>query len=237
MNLAYEKTAGFFDADGDRIAPELGQGDLADTDSVNLAGKMRWSDAEQAITLSLSHLKRDQDTDYTRIDGDSGKAIAVSGLELDDQSAVENTQANLAWSLYDTPLGALDAQLYYRDSYNRFLPFDGRPYSSWNHLAQTELSGEYWGSRLTLNTPITNQSMLRWGVDFNHATETGPVLTYDGDVYNSSNKLKFVQTGQKTFVPKIKQKTLGGFAQLETDLTEPANLGSRPTLRDHFSQI
>ena len=220
LNLAYEKTAGFFDANGDRIAPELGQGDLADTSSVNLAGKVRWSDAEQAITLSLSHLKRDQDTDYTRIDGDSGKAIAVSGLELDDQSAVENTQANLAWSLYDTPLGALDAQLYYRDSYNRFLPFDGRPYSSWNHLAQTELSGEYWGSRLTLNTPITNQSMLRWGVDFNHATEEGPALIYDGDIYDSSNKLRFVQTGQKTFVPEITQKTLGGFAQLETDLTE-----------------
>ncbi len=220
LTVGYEQTGGFFDAAGDRIAPELGQSDLSDTGSLTLAGKVRWSDDKQAITLSVNHLERDQDTDYTRVDGYDGKALAVSGLALDKQTAVENTQLNLAWSLYETALGALDAQLYYRDTYNRFLPFDGRPYGSWNHLAQTELSGQYWGSRLTMNTPVNDAIMLRWGVDFNHATEDGPALIYDGDIYDSSNKLNFVQTGKKGFVPEIRQKTLGGFAQLEADLSD-----------------
>lgn len=221
FNLAFDRQNGYFDADGDRIAPEPSQADFSDTDSYSLAGKLRWHGDEQSLTLSFNHLDVDQDTDYV-LDATShpNKAITRSGLQLDDQARTRNSFVNLVWDAESTALGYIDAQVYYRDNYARFVPFDGRPYGGWQHIAQSTLDAEYWGSRLTINTELNETALVRWGLDYSHALEDGPVLTYDGTAYDNSNGLNLVHAATKPFVPEIEQNSLGAFAQLEMDLND-----------------
>lgn len=221
FNLAFDRQNGYFDADGDRIAPEPSQADFSDTDSYSLAGKLRWHGDDQSLTLSFSHLDADQDTDYV-LDATSNpnKAVAKSGLQLEDQARTRNSFINLAWDADNTALGDMDAQVYYRNNYSRFVPFDGRPFGGWNHIAQSTLDAEYWGSRLTINTELNETALVRWGLDYNHAREDGPVLTYDGTAYDNSNGLNLVHVATKAFVPEIEQNSIGAFAQLEMDLSD-----------------
>lgn len=235
LNLAWEQQRGFYDADGDRIAPEPSQGDLSDTDSLSVAGKLRWFFDNSTLTLSANHYDAEQDTDYgsdpsvASLPAGNVAALAASGLQLDEQNRTRNSMINLAWAIEETALGAIDTQLYYRDYHARFTPFDGRPYSTWNSIAQSYLDSETWGGRLTINTELSERSMLRWGADYQLEDSEMPVTTYDGDAFDNSNGLVFVDSGDRTFMPPIEQQSLGLFAQLEMELTEQLRweLGSR----------
>ncbi|OMH33824.1 TonB-dependent receptor [Motiliproteus sp. MSK22-1] len=226
VNLAWESQGAFFDADGDRIAPEPSQGDLSDTDSLSLAGKLRWFLDAGTLTFSASHFDAEQDSDYgsdpsvKSQPAGSVKAKAIPGLQLDEQNRTRNSLLNLAWSADQTPLGSLDAQAYYRDYHARFTPFDGRPYSSWNALAQSFIDTETLGARLTLSTDINDNNLVRWGMDLNREKSEMPVTTYDGDAFDNSGGLVFINTGDKTFMPPITQDNLGAFAQLESNFSD-----------------
>ncbi|SBT17247.1 Ferric aerobactin receptor precursor [Marinomonas gallaica] len=225
LNLAWESTNSFFDADGDRIAPEPSQGDMSDTDSLSLAGKARWFTDKGTLSLSANHFDAEQDTNYASdpsvaaLPAGSVKAQALPGLQLDKQNRTRNTLLNLAWDTDKTPLGSLDAQVYYRDYHARFTPFDGRAFGTWNSLAQSYLDSESIGSRLTFNTDLTKASRLRWGLDMNREKSEMPVTTFDGTAYDNSNGTIFADTGDEVFVPPITQDNIGGFAQLESNLT------------------
>lgn len=226
INLAWESTNAYFDADGDRIAPEPSQGDMSDTDSLSIAGKARWFLDQGTLTLSANHFDAEQDSDYTsdpsvaNLPAGSAKAKALSGLQLDKQNRTRNTLLNLAWQSDHTPLGSLNAQAYYRDYHARFTPFDGRAVATWNSLAQSYLDSESIGSRLTLNTTLTEASHLRWGLDMNREKSEMPVTTYDGAAYDNSNGTVFIDTGNRTFMPPITQDNIGAFAQFEHNLTD-----------------
>lgn len=226
LNLALEQQGARFDSDGDRIAPEPSQGDLSDTGSINLVGKLRWVLEGGTLSLSANHFDAKQDTDYASdpsvaaLPAGSAKARAISGLQLDKQNRTRNSVVNLAWSADETALGSLDAQVYYRDYFARFNPFDGRPYSSWNALAQTYLKSENLGGRLTLETKINENNLLRWGLDLNREKSEMPVTTYDGTAFDNSGGLIFIDTGDRTFMPPITQENVGLFALFESDLTD-----------------
>ncbi|PJE53597.1 TonB-dependent receptor [Marinomonas sp. BSi20584] len=225
FNLAWESTNSFFDADGDRIAPEPSQGDMSDTNSLSLAGKARWFTKKGTFTLSANHFDAEQDSDYASapsvaaLPAGSVKAQAIPGLQLDKQNRTRNTLLNLAWEMDKTQLGSLDAQVYYRDYHARFTPFDGRTISTWNSLAQSYLNSESMGSRLTFNTDLTKASRLRWGLDMNREKSEMPVTTFDGTAYDNSNGTVFIDTGDRVFVPPITQDNIGAFAQFESNLT------------------
>jgi len=226
LNLAWESQSAFFDADGDRIAPEPSQGDLSDTDSLSVAGKLRWFLDSGTLTLSANHLDADQDSDYASdpsvaaLPDGSVKARAIPGLQLKEQNRTRNSQINLAWSAEQTPLGSMEAQAYYRNYHARFAPFDGRPFSTLKVLSQTQLDSETWGGRLTLNTELNEKNLLRWGLDLSREKSEGPVTTYDGTTFDSSGGLVFIDTGDRTFMPPITQDNIGAFAQIEHDFND-----------------
>lgn len=226
VNIAWEARNAFYDADGDRVAPEPSQGDLSDTDSLSVSGKARWLMNDSSLTLSANHFDAEQDTDYasdpsvTDLPAGSVKAQALPGLQLDKQNRTRNSLINLAWQTEHTALGSLDAQVYYRDYHARFTPFDGRAFGTWNSLAQSYLDSESIGSRLTFNTDLGDDSQLRWGLDLNREKSEMPVTTYDGAAYDNSNGRIFVDTGDRTFMPPITQDNIGTFAQFESYLQE-----------------
>ncbi|WP_271271200.1 TonB-dependent receptor [Aliamphritea hakodatensis] len=220
FNVAWEQTKGFFDADGDRIAPEPSQGDLSDTGSISLAGKLRWHLEGSMLTLSASHFDAEQDTDYTSdasvnsAPKGSVKAKAISGLQLDKQPRTETSLLNLAWNVDSTPLGSMDAQVYYRDHHARFFPFASTP------VQQYFLNSESIGSRLTFNTDIDDDNLIRWGVDYNHEDYENPQSTYDRTDYDNSDGRVFTDTGDRIGRPPATQEDLAAFAQYEQNLTE-----------------
>lgn len=235
LNLAWERRGAFFDADGDRIAPEPSQGDLSDTDSLSLAGKLRWFFDGSTLTLSANHFDAEQDTDYASdpavaaLPAGSVKARAISGLQLDKQNRTRNSLVNLAWSADQTLLGSLDAQAYYRDYHARFTPADGRNWSTWGVLGQTFQDTETVGARMALSTELSEASLVRWGMDLSREKSEAPITTYDGDAFDNSGGLEFINTGDRTFMPPITQDNVGAFVQLEHDFSDRlrGELGTR----------
>lgn len=235
INLAWDRNGAFYDADADRIAPEPSQGDLSDTDSFNVGGKLRRFFDSGTLTLSANFFDAEQDTDYASDpavaseEPGSVKARAIPGLKLDRQNRVRNNLFNLGWSSASTPLGSLDAQAYYRDYHARFFPADGRTWSTWGVIGQTVLDSETVGSRLTLNSDLGDDTLVRWGLDMSREKAESPITTYDGAAFDNSGGLVYVETGDRVFMPPLTQDNLGVFAQLEHYFTDKvrAEVGTR----------
>lgn len=226
-----EQTQGFFDAEGDRIPPEPSQGDLSDTRTLDFLGKLGYEFGDQRVQFTASYKDSEQDTDYISDpavnDAEPGeeKARALKGLELDEQTANENLVLNLDYSKQNLLGSTLRSQVYFRDYYSNFFPFDartlpnGEPNTKWNAVAQTYQNTEVYGGRLTFDTPITPLeslgASLLWGADVNREKTEGPARIYDGDAYDESGGRRFVQIDERTFMPELTTDSLGIFGQLE----------------------
>ncbi|MGR3463111.1 MAG: TonB-dependent receptor [Roseovarius sp.] len=235
FSVTGEQTQGFFDADGDRIAPEQSQGDLSDTGTVDVLGKLGYEFGDQRLQFSFTYLNAEQDTDYVSdqsvnaLPAGSVKARALKGLELADQTNRENLTLNLDYSKDDLLGSRFDSQFYYRDYSTRFHPFDGRPFAGWNNLAQSFLESEVYGGRATFNTPVdalaAHGANLIWGADLKNEKTRMPVTVFDGGIFDASGGNRFVVTDpERTFMPELTTESYGVFGQLELFPTERLTL-------------
>lgn len=231
ITAMHRQSGAYYDADGDRIAPEPSQGDMFDADITSIGTKLGFSYGAQRFQLMFNQLKADQNTDYgsdasvTALPPGSVPARARKGLELDQQNVIDNTVLSLDYIHEDLLNSHLHAQLYYRDYQTRFYPFDARRFSSWgNHIAQSYVSSETNGGRVTLQTPLSfisqDTTELLWGMDFMVEDTEMPVTTYDSASFDDSNGLVFVDTGDKTFMPLMTHESVAGFAQLRHRFNE-----------------
>lgn len=223
LDLGVRHIGGSFDANGRRIAPEPSQGDLFDSDSFNIGGKLGLRiDDYQRFRLSLSHSDAKQNSDYTSdpsvaaLPPGSVPASSLTGLQLDEQNRITNTIGNLEYS-HDDLLGShLSAQAYYRDYFSRFTPFDARAVSTrGGFVDQVMQNSEVFGSRLTLRTPLGENTELVWGGDFNHERSDMPLDVFDPVIYDNSGGLVFEKIGQQTYLPELTTISTGTFAQLQ----------------------
>ncbi|MPZ11432.1 MAG: TonB-dependent siderophore receptor [Kiloniellaceae bacterium] len=221
-----EQTQGFFDAEGDRIPPEPSQGDLSDTGTLDLLGKLGYEFGDQRVQATVSYLNAEQDTDFisdpavNAFPAGSVKARPLDGLQLDEQTSNENLILNLDYTKQDLFGSKLQAQAYYRDYHSRFFPFDGRPFGGWNAIAQTYLNSEVYCGRLTVDTPITAidglDANLLWGADVNREETEQPADLFDGADFDASGGRVFTKTDDgRTFVPLTTTESYGVFGQLE----------------------
>ncbi|MNZ42109.1 Ferric aerobactin receptor precursor [compost metagenome] len=212
-----------FDANGHRIAPEPSQGDLFDANTYNIGGKLGLRiDEDQRIQLSASHYDAQQDTDYASdpsvalLPPGSVPARALKGLELDEQNRIKNTLANLEYSHQDVLGSALSAQLYYRDYFTRFTPFDARGVATRGRFVdQVMQNSEVFGSRLTLRTPLGEATELVWGGDLNRERSDMPLDIFDPALYDASGGRVFEKIGKRTYMPELTTLSTGAFAQLQ----------------------
>jgi iron complex outermembrane recepter protein len=219
-----EKTNGYYDADGDRLAPEPSQGDSYDSPIYSLDTKVSKEWDNQKLTLSALWYSLEQDSDYASDPSAATepyitKARAIKGLQLDKQNEIKNLVLNAQYQRLLTEDATLHTQAYYRDYAARFAPFDGRPFATWDHLAQTYLESSNIGLRITINTQLSDSIELDWGLDTNDERSEMPVTTYDGQVYDDSNGLVFQPLGDKDFVPEISHKSLAGFTQIRAKIS------------------
>ncbi|MBH3430893.1 TonB-dependent siderophore receptor [Pseudomonas alkylphenolica] len=214
-----------YDANGHRIAPEPSQGDLFDANTYNIGGKLGLHiDEVQRIQLSASHYNAEQDSDYTsdpsvaRLPPGSVPARPLSGLSLDEQNQIKNTLLNLEYAHSDILGGTLNAQLYYRDYFTRFTPFDARAVATrGRNVDQVMQNSEVYGSRITLRTPLGDKgnTELLWGADFNQERSDMPIDIFDPRVYDASGGRVFDKIGKLTYMPDLTSRSVGGFAQLQ----------------------
>ncbi|APO82861.1 TonB-dependent siderophore receptor [Pseudomonas putida] len=214
-----------YDAHGDRIAPEPSQGDLFDSNIYNIGGKLGLHiDENQRIQLAVSHYDARQDTDYAtdpsvaKLPAGSVPANAIKGLDLDEQNRIRNTLVNLEYENLDILGNRLSAQMYYRDYFTRFTPFDARAVATrGGNIDQIMQNSEVFGSRLTLRTPLgdSGSTELVWGGDYNQERSDMPLDVFDPAAYDASGGLVFDKTGKLTYMPPLRTRSAGAFAQLQ----------------------
>lgn len=221
---------GSYDAHGERIAPEPSQGDLFDSNIYNIGGKLGLHiDENQRIQLAASHYDARQDTDYAtdpsvaKLAAGSVPANAIKGLDLDEQNRIRNTLLNLEYENLDILGSRLSAQMYYRDYFTRFTPFDARAVATrGGNVDQIMQNSEVFGSRLTLRTPLgdSGSTELVWGGDYNQERSDMPLDVFDPAAYDASGGLVFDKTGKLTYLPALKTRSAGAFAQLQHRFNE-----------------
>ncbi len=230
VSAAFTNNGSFFDAAGDRIpADPNGQGGLADAQTVNLFGKFGVEfDEQQRLELTFNRFDTSQDTEFTSdpiVNTLAGrqKARALEGLDLEDPQGTENTVINLDYT-HDNIFGSrVQGQVYYRDFFTRFFPFDARNFASLgNSIFQSRVESEKVGGRLQIETPLFNQgtASLLWGLDYFNEDTSQPVGIFDPATYDNSGGLAFRQIGDRIWTPPLELNSLGLFAQLNWDISD-----------------
>lgn len=228
VSAGIEKNSGFFDAEGDRIPPDLPstQGSLADTTALSLFGKIGWNLGDHRLQFTVNHYNTQQNTEYASDPSvnafplQAQKARTRRGLELSTQPTTRTTQytleyqhPNLFWN------STVNAQLYYRDYFTRFSPFDGgtsiRTPEGYR-IFQSQVDSEKYGGRISVNTPIVKDSLsLLTGVDYSQEDVVQNLLIFDRNEFVSSGGLRFRQIANiRPWTPPLTQTNLGLFAQL-----------------------
>jgi iron complex outermembrane receptor protein len=230
VDASYRRIGGSYDAHGDRIAPDASQGDLFDSNTYSLGGKLGFRiDANQRLQLSASYLRAKQNTDYAsdpKIAGTplgTATARAIKGLDLANQNEVENTMLSANYEHKDILGSSLSMLLYGRDNSTRFTPFDARTnVNRGGNIDQVMQNNKVFGGRLTMDTPLgSNQNAkLLWGADFIQERSNMPLDVFDPAAYDASGGLVFRKTGQRTYLPWLTTRSMGVFAQLQYKFNE-----------------
>lgn len=210
----------YFDADGDRIAPDplSNQGGLADTDEWNVLGKfgLDFDGARQRVEVMVNHYDIEQDTDFVTVPGDVAagqKARATKGTPLGNQGETENTLVNFTYEHRDVWGSRLTLQAYHLDYFASFPITEfatGQPAPDDTDAAGSINESEKIGTRLTIETPLFPESLdmtAVWGVDFLNE-RTNEQVVGPNAVFGTPD------------IPQLEQNALAGFFQLEVPVSD-----------------
>ena len=225
VDVSARHSGGAFDGHGSRIAPDASQGDLFDSNTYSLGGKLGFRiDADQRMQLAASHLRTHQKSDYAsdpsvnKAPLGGATARAIKGLQLEEQNQIENTLLSASYEDKDLAGSMLSAMVYGRDNYVRFVPSDSRTNTNrGNFVDQVMQNNKVFGGRLTITTPLGEDKNTKvvWGADYIQERSNMPLDTFDAATYDASGGLVFRRTGQRIYMPWGSVKSAGAFAQLQ----------------------
>ena len=247
LDFGYQRIGSPYDASGHRVAPEPSQGDLYDSDAYSMGVKLGYHvDDNQYLQFAANYYNAEQDSDYAsdpsvkKLALGSTPAKAVKGLKLKNQNKNENQIYNLTYKHKDFFENQVEAQMYYRDFFTRFSPFDARGNANrGRHVDQVYQDNKVLGNRLTITTPLESlaDTSLVWGGDFSREKSKMPLDIFDPLIYDQSGGLEFVKTGNLVYLPELTTQSVGGFVQLKHRFNEywAAEIGTR--YEDSYAQI
>lgn len=247
LDFGYQRIGSPYDASGDRVAPEPSQGDLYDADAYSIGGKIGYHiDDNQYLQLAANYYNAEQDSDYAadtstkKYPLGSVPAQAIKGLKLKDQNKNENQIYNLTYINKDLLGNKVDAQLYYRDFFTRFSPFDARGNANrGKQVDQIYQENNVLGSRLTVSTPLEflGDTTVVWGGDFSREKSEMPLDIFDPQIYDQSGGIEFVKIGNLIYLPELTTQSVGVFAQLKHRFNDQwsAEVGAR--YEDSFAEV
>lgn len=247
LDFGYQRMGSPYDAYGDRVAPEPSQGDLFDADAYSIGGKLGYHiDDQQYLQLSANYYQAEQDSDYaadpsvTKHPAGSVPAQAIKGLKLQEQNQNKNQLYSLNYTHENFFENKINAQLYYRDFFTRFAPFDARKVTTrGGQVDQIYQENNILGSRLTVTTPLPflGDTRMVWGGDFSREKSQMPLDIFDPQIYDQSAGLEFVKMGSLMYLPELTTQSLGGFVQFKHQFNDQwaAEVGTR--YEDSYAEI
>lgn len=228
-------TAGFYDAEGDRIANFAGD---EDSRKINALAKIGVELApDQRLQFTFNHFDQKQDTDFVSdeaVDDIPGiqKSRALRKLDglniigAEDGSFIKNTLFSLNYNNDNIFGSKLQAQAYYRNyGFGGGFPVDNRG-ARFDAITQSEGESEQLGGRLQVETPFNFQKTvsLLWGVDYQNERSSQKFNIFDGDEFDASGGRIFRKIEERVFVPEYDFRELGIFGQLQWEVSEKLQL-------------
>ncbi|MBA1147353.1 TonB-dependent receptor [Ectothiorhodospiraceae bacterium WFHF3C12] len=196
LNLSARETGGYFDADGERIAPDaFGQGGgLSDSKELNLQGQVGYQLTDtQRLRVAANAYRITQDTNYVTDDNPDDPAYAMRGDPPGDNPGTQDVSLTLDHTLEEFLGGTLSSQLYYQDYQTKFTWFEGYETGP----GQSELISEKYGARVAHERGLPAGIFAVYGLDLLQDTTSQSLI--DG----------------RTSVPEIEQLSYAPFLQLE----------------------
>ncbi|MDQ8697105.1 TonB-dependent receptor [Hyphomicrobium sp. LHD-15] len=219
FGASYVDTGAFFDADGDRIAPNPHRdGGISDTEQWDFFSKTSIDiDKLQTAQLTLNAFQNLQDTNWIGdpsqhevYNGEKGRV--VNGASFDDPVGVRNLAATFDYNHQDVFGSALHFQAFYKDYWARSTPFFG--FSPITY--QDRIESEKAGGRIEIDTPISSQASVLWGADYLHEDIQQNVREMDAATVTSSGRRVFRYTGNEYgWLNPYAQDSIAAFAQGE----------------------
>jgi iron complex outermembrane receptor protein len=228
-------TAGFYDAEGDRIANFAGDDDST---KINALAKIGVELApEQRLQFTFNHFDQKQNTDFISdpaIDDIPGiqKSRALKLPEgttvigADQGSSITNTLLSLNYNNDNIFGSKLQAQAYYRNyNFGGGIPGDNRR-GSLRAITQSEGESEQLGGRLQVETPFNSQKTvsLLWGVDYQNERSSQKFNIFDPGEFDASGGRIFRKIEERVFVPAYDFRELGVFGQLQWEVSDNLRL-------------
>jgi len=209
-----------FDAEGDRIGPN--NASLANTNTLNFNSKLGVDlSKEQRLQLTFNYT-RDRHFTNSIVETTPEKAIGIErdfDFEEGTEPTISNAVANLNYT-HDNLLGSnFQAQLFYRDSFQRATPFDFRETFPPLGVFNNEAGSTVWGGRLQADTSLGQDADLLLGLDYE---QQDVERTFFNLLSGSAFDQGIIRdTGEdKPNAPAIDFNKLGIFAQLQWDAAE-----------------
>lgn len=224
-SVSFESTNGFFEPDGDRIAPGIR---LDDTNDITFFGKAGYdfTDAQRLEGFfNFTRLARNR-TDFVSVLGNDGNAIAsfdpITFVEEPEQEAIFG---NLLYTHDDLFDGGLRLQGYYRQEQLTQSGSDirgGILVPSFPVLFQTGFDGETYGFRGDYTRRFFDTVDITVGGDYLNEDGALPTLISDPDVFDATGVFD-ASSVQQQFAP-TRIESFGLFAQSDIDITDDLSI-------------
>ncbi|MCG4453743.1 TonB-dependent receptor [Pseudomonas sp. MMS21-TM103] len=205
-----------FDGDGKRIPQDTSQGSAMDTETYDLHGRFGYAlDADKRLSLALQDYQDQQDSGYTQR-AIAGEAVAVQGLDLDDQPYTHNQAVNLNYSDNDLQGQRLLLESYWRRADALFFPDRPRGLAG---VSDNNSRQDVYGLRAAVESALPDigaaRGSLVWGADYEHelTRQRGDRYAIDGLVYRKSGE-------SYELGPDIETATQALFAQMSWDVAD-----------------
>lgn len=209
-SLSYESRGLQFDADGRSIGIDNVQGDVADSWSRNLLGKVRWDlTGSQRVQLMVNDFRLEQRGRFEMVVGNRAQGLTASSVERAPEGVEpinDVTTASLDYEHSAFAGGTLAAKAYWQDfaalyGGGRFATFQDPAIAPVGQLFdQSENNSEKAGARLT----YARSGLLRDAVD----------VVAGADLLRDRTFQRLVQT-DRNWVPDTRFLNYAPFAQLD----------------------
>jgi len=229
FTFSRDDTGSFFDAEGDRVAPN--NATLDKTNTLNFLGKVGVDfTEEQRLQLTVNHTRdRREELDFvSQASEEGGKAVAIEGdLSYEDETEpkINNTIVNLNYTHEDLLGSEIKAQAFFRDTFRRTRTPNRRfvNFAPIGTVVNAEAANETWGGRLQADTSLGNDSSLLWGVDY-ESQKAGNNTFNELDVDALDEQGIVRKVGEIPILPEFDFNKLGLFAQAQWELSDRLRL-------------
>lgn len=226
FNFSREDTGVDFDGEGDRIPTVQG---TSESETYNLYGRLGWDVNErERLQFTANHYESSRNTDaisdpiINNIPGlQKPRALVFEeGIEFigADPQIDRNTLVSLSYTNDDLWGSQVQGQLYYRDNEVQSDPRDRRVRNQ--GIFQGRLELENWGTRLQVDSSLSESLSLLWGVDYSQEESNSTRNLFDGDIYDASGGRIYQKIDEILVVPPYTLDSLGLFAQAQWDVSD-----------------